>query len=156
PCESKEPVYRRYDSALLFLIYPLEVLDKKVSEQILEDVKTHLAGSYGIRRYLGDSYWFPNYKEVLSAGERTGDFSGEMARRDAYVRVGDEAQWCIFDPIISVVYGRWYRDAQIDGRAAEAQRYLEAQTFFLNRSLKQLTPDLNNVDRLCLPESYYV
>lgn len=156
PCESREPIYRRYDSALLFLIYPLEALDRKVSEQILEDVKTHLCGNYGIRRYLGDSYWFPNYKDLFSEAERTGDFSEDMARRDSHVRVGDEAQWCIFDPIVSVIYGRWYREAKKDGRAEDAQRFLEAQTSFLNRSLKQLTPDVSNADRLCMPEAYYL
>jgi len=45
---------RLYDGALLFLIYPLRVVEGKIAERILENTIAHLQGSFGIRRYLGD------------------------------------------------------------------------------------------------------
>lgn len=38
--------------------------------------------SHGVRRYLGDSYWAPDYEARLSAADRTRDFSDDLAARD--------------------------------------------------------------------------
>jgi hypothetical protein len=133
---------RRYDAALLFLIYPLEVVDDAQADWILADVTRALLGEHGIRRYLGDSYWCADYKLALAAEERTVDFSDDMARRDRMARPGLEAQWCIFDPILSTIYGRRY---QRHGRPEDRQR----QWLHLNRSLGQLTEQFRG------PESYY-
>jgi hypothetical protein len=110
-CVQADPRQRsRYDAALLFLVYPLKLLDGPMADAIVEDVTTHLVGEYGIRRFLNDS-----------------------GRRDADLpEPGLEDQWCLFDPIISVIYGARfmkYRDP--------ADR--QFQTRFLNRSLCQLT-----------------
>src|SRR5262249_27588090 len=93
---------RRYDSALLFLIYPYQVVSMEMAERIVSDVTTHLMGPHGIRRYLGDSYWCADYKEKLAADVRTADFSDNLADRDRLLEPGLEAQWCLFDPIISI------------------------------------------------------
>ncbi|HMA66768.1 MAG TPA: glycoside hydrolase family 15 protein, partial [Desulfosalsimonadaceae bacterium] len=53
---------RRYDAALLFLIYPLRVVSGAMARSILGDVKTNLQGIIGIRRYIRDSYWCPDYR----------------------------------------------------------------------------------------------
>ena len=53
---------RRYDAALLFLLFPLGVItDETMADLVLHDVSKYLAGEHGIRRYLGDSYWAPDY-----------------------------------------------------------------------------------------------
>ncbi|CAK8710505.1 hypothetical protein GKODMF_00505 [Candidatus Electrothrix gigas] len=97
---------RRYDAALLFLIYPLEVVSPDQVVQILTDVKSALQGEIGIRRYLKDSYWFPNYRELFARGVRSADFSDNISQRNSYQKKeGMEAQWCIFDSIISCIHG---------------------------------------------------
>lgn len=148
-CVQEDPAkFRRYDAALLFLIYPLKLLDGPLAEAIVYDVTTHLAGEYGIRRYLGDSYWCADYKQLLSAETRTADFSDNLAERDRLLQPGGEAQWCIFDPIVSVIYGLRYMTHR-----DPADRRL--QTVFLNRSLSQLTDVGSRFGAYRCPESYY-
>ena len=48
---------RKYDAALVFLIYPLQVVGEAMSEQILSNTISKLQGDYGIRRSLKDSFW---------------------------------------------------------------------------------------------------
>ena len=70
---------RRYDSALLFLIWPTHVVDDATADRILADVLGHLAGEHGIRRYIGDSYWCADYKTLLPPEERTADFCDDLS-----------------------------------------------------------------------------
>ena len=66
-----------------------------------------------------------------------------MANRD------EEAQWCIFDPIISIIAGQRYL---LNGDPSELQR----QVLHLNRSLGQITgPDCLKGELRC-PEAYYL
>ncbi len=149
PSESAGPKARRYDAALLFLIYPLEVVDDGMAGRIVHDVTAHLQGDYGIRRYLGDSYWTADYKDKLPPQKRTADVSEDQSGRDALARPGEEAQWCIFDPIVSIIAGRRYLRTQ---EPAD----LEQQACHLNRSLGQITgPDCPQGELLC-PEAYYL
>lgn len=140
---------RRYDSALLFLIYPVQVVSDEQADQIVSDVVEHLQGPYGIRRYLGDSYWCANYKALLDPNNRTTDFSNDMAARDRLLQPEGEAQWCIFDPILSVIHGRRFQATGDESR-------LRLQTEHLNRSLRQLTSDNGSFPPLRCPESYYL
>ncbi len=139
---------RRFDAALLFLIYPAQVVTGEIAEQILRDVVGNLMGSYGIRRYLGDSYWCADYKALLDPANRTVDFSDDMSARDRLLQPGGEAQWCIFDPIVSVIHGLQYHQTR---DAAD----LAKQTEHLNRSLRQLTGEGGSFPPLRCPESYY-
>lgn len=159
PCESVEPgtCYRRYDSALLFLIYPLEVLPWDKARAILEDINAHLQGDYGIRRYPGDSYWFPDCKSKWKFRLRrlTADFSTNMSKRDAFAQFGAEAQWCIFDPIISVIYGQKYLASK--GTSGDNTReFLRLQIEYLNRAVGQLTDGENGLPEFRSPEAYYL
>jgi phosphorylase kinase alpha/beta subunit len=147
-CIQPEPQARRYDAALLFLIYPLQVVTGDMAEQIVADVVQHLKGDYGIRRYLGDSFWAPDYRTKLTPEARTADVSEDMSARDALVQIGEEAQWCIFDPIISILYGLKFQQT---GQSLA----LELQTHYLNRALGQLTgPDCSLGAWRC-PELYF-
>ncbi|MEW4527838.1 glycoside hydrolase family 15 protein [Maioricimonas sp. JC845] len=149
-CVQEDPAKRRdYDAALLFLIYPLEVVDGDVAEKILENVQTHLQGDYGIRRYLGDSYWCADYKALTAADDRSSDFSDRMDERDKLLKPGQEAQWCLFDPILSAIYGNRYLKSR---DAAD----LERQRLYLQRSLAQLTDGNGPFDPLRCPEAYYI
>lgn len=148
---------REYDSALLFLIYPLSVVEETLADQILLNVITHLQGDYGIKRYQGDSFWSANYWKNFKAKDRTSNFSDNMAPRDSYFIPGTEAQWCIFDPIISAIYGKKYQQS----RQTED---LDQQIFYLNRSLGQITaenarcgvgPDQVTIGPYKCPELYH-
>jgi phosphorylase kinase alpha/beta subunit len=147
-CVQADPAKRRrYDGALLFLVYPLDVVRGDMADQILRDVTGPLQGEWGIRRYPGDSYWCGDYKRLTSPETRSADFSDTLAGRDAMLRPGQEAQWCIFDPIVSAVFGRRYR-------AGGDEADLDRQTHYLNRSLGQVTgPGPFGAFRC--PESYY-
>jgi phosphorylase kinase alpha/beta subunit len=140
---------RRYDAALLFLVYPLEVVGDTMGQRIVDDVLGNLQGEYGIRRYLGDSYWTADYKDKVPLTELTADVSEHQEQRDALARPGEEAQWCIFDPIVSVIAGRRYMRTR---NPAD----LDRQVHHLNRSLGQLTgSDCPRGELLC-PEAYYL
>ena len=149
-CVQADPTKnRRYDAALLFLIYPLNIInDRKMEDQILHDVKTYLQGQYGIRRYLGDSYWCADYRDLLSADQRTADFSDNLDARDQLLKPGMEAQWCIFDPIVACIYGQRYA-------AHKDPRDLALQIEATRRSLSQLTPAGSRFPQYRCPESYF-
>src|SRR5258708_26686553 len=60
PFES--PPERKADAALLFLIFPFQVVtDVKMQDKILALVRARLMGPCGIRRYVGDSYYCQDY-----------------------------------------------------------------------------------------------
>jgi len=142
---------RRYDAALLFLLFPLEVItDEAMADLVLHDVNRYLAGEHGIRRYLGDSYFAPNYEARLSEADRTRDFSNDLEARDTLLsKIGDEAQWCLFDPIVSAYYGRRYRRT---GSIADRER----QVSHFNRSLGQITGHWRCAELYYLREGEYV
>ena len=148
-CTQPDPLKnRRYDSALLFLIYPYRVVSGQMADRIVEDVTMNLQGPHGIRRYLGDSYWCADYKEKLDANVRTADFSDNLADRDRLLEPGFEAQWCLFDPIISIHFGMRYERT---GDQNDRQRQIQ----HLNRSLSQLTPPDSDCGPYRCPESYF-
>ena len=140
---------RSSDSALLFLIYPLDVVGAGHRDIILENVETVLKGEVGIRRYLGDSFWCADYDLRVPESRRTVNVSEDMSARDDLVKAGQEAQWCIFDPILSVIYGRMYL-------AAGVQRDLSMQLHYFNRSLAQLTQCEEEPGSWLCPELYYL
>ena len=151
PFECIQPDKRKkrdYDSALLFLIYPLQVVDGEMADRIIENVERHLLGEHGIKRYQGDSYWCNDYKDHLPPETRTSDFSENMEERDSFLIPGEEAQWCIFDPILSSIYGIRYEKSR-------SRQDLERQIYFLNRSLSQLTDEDSPFGPYKCPECYY-
>lgn len=148
-CIQPDPqLNRRYDSALLFLIYPLRVVTGQMADQIAADVTHNLQGEYGIRRYLGDSYWCADYKQALSPEARTADFSDDLASRDKLLKPGLEAQWCIFDPIVSIHYALRHQQTR-------DPRDLDQQILHIHRSLAQLTGPHCPFGEFKCPESYY-
>ena len=148
-CRQDHPTqHRRHDAALLFLIYPYCVVEGALADEIAGDVTSHLLGDHGIRRYLGDSYWCADYKDKLAADQRTADFSDNLAARDRLLEPGLEAQWCLFDPILSIHYGLRH---QRTGEAEDRRRQLH----HLNRSLGQLTRADSRFGAYRCPESYF-
>lgn len=147
-CIQPAPLGRTADGALLFLIYPLQVVTPELADLILNTVLGDLQGEHGIRRYLGDSYWCADYKTALPPEERSADFSDDLGRRDQLLKPGLEAQWCIFDPIVSVIYGQRYLASQ---NPADRDRQMQ----HLHRALGQVTgPDSRFGAGKC-PESYF-
>jgi phosphorylase kinase alpha/beta subunit len=107
-----------------------------LQDWILSLVRARLLGANGIKRYIGDSYYCQDYDKWLSPEQRAGDFSNRIELRDELLQPGCEAQWCLFDPLLSVIYGE--------------RNLLAEQLEFLNRALAQLT-----VDGACA-ELYYL
>ena len=142
PFES--PPERLMDGALLFLIYPVDVLKSRdIENSILNLVEARLRGPKGIKRYLGDSYFCQDYDRWFPPEQQAADFSNSIAYRDALLAPGCEAQWNLFDPIISIIQGQRYAESR------EASD-LERQTYYFNRSLSQ-----NTGDGQC-PELYFL
>jgi Glycosyl hydrolases family 15 len=151
PSECIQPQkLRRYDAALLFLIYPLNILDDETSDLIIEDVTKNLQGEYGISRYLNDSFWCRNYIDLPPEIRTSISIEREqwLEKQGRGLKPGEEAQWCIFDPILSAIYGVKFQKNQ-------QTKYLEKQIFYLNRSLGQLTATNSKFGGFKCPELYY-
>jgi GH15 family glucan-1,4-alpha-glucosidase len=128
------PPERLVDSALLFLLYPLSVLrSRTIEDAILHLVQARLKGEVGIKRYVGDSYFCQDYDEWFSPSQMSSDFSERLDYRDAFLQPNCEAQWCIFDPVLSVIYGHRYLADPTDSAS------LHKQVHYFNRSLSQVT-----------------
>ncbi|HMR72508.1 MAG TPA: glycoside hydrolase family 15 protein [Candidatus Saccharibacteria bacterium] len=106
------------DASLLFLVEPLHILDETQSTAIVTMVEETLLREYGIIRYPNDSYWSANYRDHFKIGDRTADFSGRLDERARHNIPGHEAQWTLFDPLLSVYFSR-------QNRPDKAHYYLE-------------------------------
>ncbi len=152
-CIQPAPQQRRYDAALLFLIYPLAVIDivDDMTNQILNDVSENLQGDYGISRYLEDSFWCRDYKDIPEEIRTTISSEREQwfKEHNRELKIGEEAQWCIFDPIVSAIFGLKFQ-------GTGQQEYLKQQTHYLNRSLGQLTGEDCQFGEFKCPELYYL
>jgi len=147
-CIQEPPKARRYDAALIFLAEPLGVLDSETTLTILSDVRDHLEGEVGIRRYPMDSYWCPGYRRLFGVGVRTSDFSNNLELRDRHAVRGKEAQWCIFDSVLSTLHSRLFRETG-------DKEHAELQTHYLHRALLQVTrPGMPWPAYRC-PEAYF-
>jgi GH15 family glucan-1,4-alpha-glucosidase len=132
PFES--PPERKVDSALLFLIHPLGVVQsREMEDAILNLVQARLKGTVGIKRYAGDSYFCQDYDEWFPPEQMSTAFNETLEFRDAHLQTDGEAQWCIFDPLLSIVYGQRFLDDRSD-RAS-----FHKQVHYFNRSLAQTT-----------------
>jgi Glycosyl hydrolases family 15 len=143
PFES--PPERLVDSALLFLIHPLNMVrNRALEDAILNLVQARLKGNVGIKRYAGDSYFCQDYDEWFAPGQMSSDFSERLDFRDAHLQTDCEAQWCIFDPLLSIIYGERFLADRSDLAS------FRKQIHYFNRSLAHLT-----VDGAC-PELYFL
>jgi phosphorylase kinase alpha/beta subunit len=151
-CVQDDPQKARpYDAALLFLIYPLAVVDDEMADDIVNRTAQQLRGPIGVKRYLGDSFYCTDYESEMARrkDDPTRNFSRDMASRNKLLQAGEEAQWCVFDSILSVHFGERYRKT----KSAEA---LEIQTEYLNRALAQVThADPPRCEAFRCPELYY-
>ncbi|CAK9056448.1 unnamed protein product [Durusdinium trenchii] len=138
---------RDADAAAVFLAYPLEVVDDQLGLQIMERL-TKVMGHIGMCRYRKDSYWCKDYKDKVGDDPTKHFTDEELKERDRLLQEGEEAQWCLFDPMVSAFYGRMYQKTQDEKtrNAAERRRlkdaqYLKLQQLFLARSLAAITGD---------------
>ena len=146
--------YREVDAAQLFLIYPLELFenvikDEKLEDTILRNVLTRLKGEYGIKRYMGDSFWTADARKKQKQSEITADYSDKIEERNKKHRIGEEAQWCIFDSIVSIIYGKRFI------KKGNKKDYNQ-QVHFFNRALAQITGDDCKYGAFKCPELYYL
>lgn len=156
-CIQPQPKQRKTDAALLFLIYPLEIVTDRMSEQILSNAIANLQGDYGIRRYLGDSFWCRDFQD-LPKQIQTSIYTERqkwLEEKGRAVKADEEAQWCIFDPLVSAIFGRRFQSSQ------RRNGDFEKQIQYLNRSLGQITGKGNRVkdveiEAFKCPELYYL
>ncbi len=145
------PPERLVDSALLFLLHPLQIVDSpSMQNAILNLVQARLKGPFGIKRYAGDSYFCQDYDEWFSPNQMSSDFSDRLDFRDAFLQPNCEAQWCIFDPLLSIIYGERFL-ADPSDRAS-----LGKQIHHFNRSLAQITADGQCPELYFLKQGRYV
>ena len=153
PFESKTPDNEReYDAAQIFLVEPQQLITGEQAARIINGAEKALVGDHGVRRYNGDSYWGPDYREHFQLGSRAIDFSNpkNMALRDYYLNSDDEAQWTLFDPMIALYYIHQYEATRSDSDKKQADT-------FIARSLRSVVthekPNSETVWRI--PESFF-
>lgn len=140
---------RDVDAAQLFLVQPLRVVDQATGAQIVERVTRRLLGKWGVRRYQGDSYWMGDYTRTFDEQTRTSGFEDDVGSRDEHLQPGTEAQWCLFDPLLSTIHGWNYLRSR-----DPADKRRQVQHF--NRALGQITgPDAPVAAGLCA-EAYFL
>lgn len=153
PAESIQPAPqgRRYDAALIFLVYPLQIVNQDLAQQIIQDIVNNLQGEHGIRRYLGDSFWCRNYLHLPEEIRTTVSSDREewLSNRGEPLVTGEEAQWCIFEPMLSIIFGNQYQKTR-------EQKFLDLQIKYFNRSLAQLTDEEDQNPSFRCPELYYL
>jgi len=143
---------REFDAAQLFLVEPQQVLSGDQAAEVIKGVEQALMGDHGIRRYNGDSYWGPDYREHFQLGSRAIDFSNpkNMELRDYYLNSDDEAQWTLFDPMLALYYIHQFEKTNSDHDKVRAD-------MFVARSLMSVIthekPNSETVWRI--PESFF-
>mmetsp|Transcript_92424 Transcript_92424/g.266854 ORF Transcript_92424/g.266854 Transcript_92424/m.266854 type:complete len:640 (+) Transcript_92424:92-2011(+) len=139
---------RGVDAALLFLVYPLRVVSSDMAATIVNKVQEELLGHIGVRRFNGDSKWCKNFTALYGPEAGTRAWTDEdIAERDKQVVPGEEAQWCIFDPILSAIYGERY----VESRDFED---LQRQQLHFFRSLAHVTGPNSSSGQWQCPECY--
>jgi hypothetical protein len=139
------PPQRLADSALLSLIHPLGTITEiSLQNAILNLVQARLKGEIGIKRYANDSYFCQDFDEWFAPAQMSSDFTDSLQFRDSFLQPNCEAQWCIFDALLSIIYGERYLSSPSD------ETSYQKQVHYFNRSLQQVTPQ-----GLC-PELYFL
>lgn len=140
---------RKCDAGQLFMVEPLGVVEGDMAELIIGNIEKNLIGTIGVRRYIGDSYWGPDYRQHFLIGSRAGNFSdpNSMATRDKFLTPGSEAQWTLFDPLLSAYYARCYK-------ADKSNTHRQLAHHYLLRSLAQITTTQDGAWRI--PEAYFL
>lgn len=126
------------DASILFLVEPLRVLDEAQSTAVVAMVEDALLREHGVIRYPNDSYWNANYRDHFALGDRTADFSDRLDERTQYNIPGHEAQWTLFDPLLSVYFSR-------HNQSDKARYYLE----------RTLASFVEQGDRWAIPEAFF-
>jgi len=135
------------DGALIFLCYPLDVVDQAMGAKILERLEK-ITGHIAVCRYRKDSYWCKDYKELYA--DPTKHFTDEeLKERDANIKPGEEAQWCLFDPMISAYYGKLYQ-------STKKEEFLKKQQLYLARALAAITGDECEFGAWMCAEAFYL
>jgi phosphorylase kinase alpha/beta subunit len=137
------PPVRMADAALLFSIYPTGVIENRsMQDLVMNLIEARLLGPHGINRYKGDSYYCQDFDRWFPPMQLSNDHSFSNALRNEYLQPGKEAQWCLFDPILSVIHGKRFLESK---RVEDFHRQLR----FVNRALSQVTEEFE------CPEMYY-
>jgi Glycosyl hydrolases family 15 len=127
PAESKTPgMERTADLALIFLVEPQKLVTGDMADKLITECINSLMGERGFRRYIGDGYWGPDFREHFLVGDRTADYSTNemMAQRTKYMYPGGEAQWTFADPMVATYYARKYQKNRNERDANRAQEFL--------------------------------
>jgi len=151
PNETIKPAehHRDADSALIFSCYPLGVVSDAMGLQILERLDK-VTGHIAMCRYRKDSYWCKDYKDKIGDDPTKHFTDEELKDRDALLQPGEEAQWCLFDPMVSCYYGTLYQ------KNPKKTEYLEKQQLYLARALAAITGDDCEFGPWLCCEAYYL
>ena len=133
------------DASVLFLVEPLRIVTADQTARIIAMVEQNLRREIGIIRYPNDSYWAADYRDHFGLGDRTADFSDRMDERAKFSLEGHEAQWTIFDPMLSCYYSRRYAETN-------DEQYLQKSRYYLERSLASYE---EREGKWLVPEAYF-
>eukprot|EP00928_Gymnodinium_smaydae_P005148 TRINITY_DN11773_c0_g3_i2.p1 TRINITY_DN11773_c0_g3~~TRINITY_DN11773_c0_g3_i2.p1 ORF type:complete len:482 (+),score=96.17 TRINITY_DN11773_c0_g3_i2:69-1448(+) len=139
---------RDSDSACVFLCYPLNIVDEELGLKIMQRL-TKVMGHIGMCRYRKDSYWCKDYKDKVGDDPTKHFTDEELKERDRLLKDGEEAQWCLFDPMVSAYYGKLYQ-------RHKNPEYLRIQQLFLARSVAAITGDDCPYGGWHCAEAYYL
>ncbi len=143
---------REFDAAQIFLVEPQQLITGAQAAKIIEGAERALRGEHGIRRYNGDSYWGPDYREHFQLGSRAIDFSNpkNMELRNYYLTSDDEAQWTLFDPMIAIYYIHLYE------KSGSVEDKNKADQFISRALLSVVTHEKANGETVWrIPESFF-
>ncbi|MCL2037691.1 glycoside hydrolase family 15 protein [Candidatus Saccharibacteria bacterium] len=137
---------RETDAAQIFLVEPLGIVTDEQAEEIVEKCTAQLLRPHGLIRYIGDSYWTKDYRSLLGLGERTKDFSENMAERDQMATPDAEAQWTLFDSLLAIYWQKRFEKSCEEAHRQRARWHIE-------RSLGQF---VDTPDGWRIPEAYFL
>ena len=128
---SKTYAGRKYDASHLFLAETVRVFrgNMALNDNMVKRVEQKLVRKVGVIRYPGDSYYAPGFTEMLKPGERTSQAEGRLQKRDMLgpdaKRTKTEAQWTLFDPLLSAYWGRRFERTHDSYHRAKQIAYLD-------------------------------
>lgn len=147
PYEVRDGAGRRLcDAALLTLISPLGEVVGAQAEAIISNVCSTLVGERGIARYVGDTFWGPDY-DAVPVDFRTVYVGENRAYRATAPARRCEAEWCLFDPLLALHYASLFELTHERSALSKASKHL-------TRTLRALVSDSTGVPHL--PELYYL
>ncbi|HSW79364.1 MAG TPA: hypothetical protein VLG47_01170 [Candidatus Saccharimonadales bacterium] len=125
---------RPFDASHLFLAETFRALSPAVAMRQIWGIHHNLVREHGVIRYIRDTYFGPGFTQMLEGAARTQMSEESLKQRDTLAneteRTQSEAQWMLFDSILSAYWGRRFESSHNQG-------HRRLQLEYMNRYLAQ-------------------